>query len=158
MQIIEIITELTQSNDLSDESIEQIEENNNVRIGLVRYFDENENRELALRLLKIFGSLRQDSASNISGDTLMLACYILGKHKHTEDCLIIWETKSIDFDTFCYIDIQLVVFLGVQETINFLKNHTSKSAIKALKYIEDCNETGDFDDLENYYSSTPWFI
>ncbi|RZJ36846.1 MAG: hypothetical protein EOO18_07025 [Chryseobacterium sp.] len=88
----------------------------------------------------------------------MLACYILGKHNQIKDCLKIWEAKRIDFDTFCYVDIQLVAFAGVQQTIEYLKTQTLEEAKQALEYVIECSEAGDFEDLETYFNETPWFV
>ena len=88
----------------------------------------------------------------------MLACYILGKHGQVEDCMKVWETKQIDFDTYCYVDIQLVPFAGIQETIEYLETQNSEEAKKALEYVVACSEAGDFDDLEQYFKETPWYV
>lgn len=155
MKIDKIINELFDTGNLSTETISAIEENDALRLELVQYFDANENRELAIHFLNILTELRRNQG--ISGDSLLLACLILGKHKHIEDCLKIWETKEIDWDTHHYIDIQLVVFCGVQETIEYLKSQHSKMAKNALEYIIGCSKAGDFDDIENYFK-TPWFV
>lgn len=154
----EIIDELKETGKLSKGTIQEIEENRNLRLELVQYFDKNKNRDFVLDLLKILTELRQDPNAGISGDSLMLSCYILGKHNQIEDCLKVWETKRIDFDTYCYVDIQLVPFVGVQETIDYLKTQTSEEARHALEYVVSCSKAGDFDDLENYFTETPWFV
>ncbi len=153
-----IIDELKQSRNLSKETIQEIEENRNLRLDFVNYFDTNRNRDFALDLLKIFTELRQNPNTGISGDSLMLACYILGKHQQIEDCLKVWEAKRIDFDTYCYVDVQLVVFAGVPETIAYLKTQTSEEARQALEYVVGCSEAGDFDNLEQYFAETPWYV
>ena len=158
MQTEEIIDELKQSGNLSKETVQEIEENRNLRLALVQYFEKNKNREFVLELLRILTELRQDPNAGISGDSLMLASYILGKHNQIEDCLKVWETKRIDFDTYCYVDIQLVPFAGVQETIEYLKIQTSKEAKHALEYVIACSKAGDFNDLENYFNKIPWFV
>ena len=158
MQTEEIINELKQLGDLSLETIQEIEENRILRLELVQYFDNNGNREFVLEFLTLLIKLRQNPDIGISGDSLMLACYILGKHNKIEDCLKVWEAKRIDFDTFCYVDIQLVAFAGVQETIEYLKIQTSEEAKQALKYVVECSEAGDFEDLETYFNEIPWFV
>ena len=158
MQTEEIINELKQLGDLSPETIQEIEENRNLRIDLVEYFDKNKNRKFALEFLTLLTKLRQNPDIGISGDSLMLACYILVKHNQIEDCLKVWEAKRIDFDTFCYVDIQLVAFAGVQQTIEYLKTQTSEEAKQALEYVIECSEAGDFEDLETYFNETPWFV
>jgi len=158
MQTEEIIDELKHSGKLSRETIQEIEENKNLRLDLVQYFSKNKNREFAIDLLRILIELRRDPNKGISGDSLMLACYIVGKHNHIEDCMKVWETKIIDFDTFSYVDIQLLPFAGVQETIEYLKTQTSDESRNALEYILECSEAGDFEDLDEYFKATPWFI
>ena len=158
MKTEDIINELTQTRKLSKEAIEEIEENRGLRLEMIQYFEKNKNREFVLEFLKILTELRQDPNVGISGDSLMLACYILGQHNQIEDCLKVWETKYIDFDTYCYIDIQLVPFQGVQETIEYLKTQTSDEAKNALEYVITCSKAGDFDNLEEYYNQTPWFV
>lgn len=158
MQTDKIINELNQTGNLSKETISEIEENRTLRLDIVQYFDENKNREFVINFLNILTELRRNQDVGISGDSLMLACLILGKHKQIEDCLKIWETKQIDFDTHCYIDIQLVPFAGVHETIEYLKSQNSKEAKDALEYVIGCSKAGDFDDLGNYFNETPWFV
>ena len=157
MKTEDLINELSQTNTLSKDTIQEFEENSNLRLDLIQHFNENKNRDFALNLLAVLSELRRDPDEEISGDSLMLACYILGKHNQIEDCMKIWETKQIDFDTYSYIDIQLVTFLGVKATIEYLETQTSEEALVALQYITACEEAGDFDDLEEYFSDTPWF-
>jgi hypothetical protein len=93
-------------------------------------------------------------------ETLMLSAYLLGLHQNVEDCLKIWKSKTTDFDTYCGFDIQLVVFAGVEKTIEYLKTNKSEESEDALKYIKECQKSGDFDEIEDYFSETelPWFI
>ena len=96
----------------------------------------------------------------VSGDEIMLACYILGLHGQVADCLEIWKAKGVDFDAFCYIDIQLAIFAGVNKTLDYLKSETSDEAQAACKYIQECKEAGDFDTIDTYFNpdNLPWFI
>lgn len=43
-----------------------------------------------------------------------------------EDCALIWEAKTLDSDSYCAVDIQLVVFAGVDVTIDYLRNAVKK--------------------------------
>ena len=158
MMTEEIINELSQSRKLSKETIEKIEGDRDLRLEMVQYFDKNKNRDFVLEFLRILTGLRKDPNVGISGDSLMLACFILGKHNQIEDCLKVWETKRIDFDTYCYVDIQLVTFLGVQKTIEYLKTQTSDEAKNDLEYVIDCSKAGDFYGLEEYYNQIPWYV
>jgi hypothetical protein len=158
MHTQDIISELTLSGKLSTDTIREIEENGSLRQDIVEYFNKNRNRKFCLEFLNVLSELRKNSDVGLSGDSLMLACYILGKHSHIEDCLKIWETKRLDFDTYCSIDIQLVAFAGAQETIEYLKNQTSEEAKAAAEYMIGCSKAGDFKDLETYFNETPWFV
>jgi len=88
----------------------------------------------------------------------MLAGFILGMHKQVQDCIKIWQAKKVDFDCYCGIDIQLVPFAGVDETISYLREQKTDEANKALEYVLACTKAGDFDDLNEYYSGTPWYV
>ena len=154
---IRIINELNTTKSLSKDTISEIDENRALRLELVEHFENTSDRDFAINFLNILKELRQNQTFDISGDILMLACLILGKHNRVEDSLKIWKTKEIDWDTHCYIDIQLVLFAGVQKTLEYLKSQNSKVAKDALEYITGCIDAGDFDDLENYYKR-PWFV
>lgn len=164
MNTEEIIEELGSTKNLTKRTIEEIEENSTLRHEMIQYFEKNKNREFALAFLNILAELRKNFRWDIpediciSGDSLMLACYILGMHGEIEDCIEIWKTKIIDFDTYCYVDIQLVVFGGVHETIEYLKTSKSEYAEDALKYVTECSKAHDFDNLEQYYKPKPWFV
>jgi hypothetical protein len=84
--------------------------------------------------------------------------FILGMHGMVEDSLKVWEAKSVDFDTYCGLDIQLVPFAGVAETVSFLQTQRGTEAKKALEYVLACLKAGDFDNLEAYYNETPLWI
>lgn len=104
--------------------------------------------------------MRKSYDSDVSGDTIMLACYILGLHNEVEDCIAIWTAKNVDFDAYCYVDIQLAVFAGVKETISFLETQTTDDAVEALIYINKCKAAEDFDALGSYFNpqNMPWFV
>ncbi len=148
-------------NTISDEVVSLIiEDDNNLRSKLIYHFYVNKDRDFAISLLDKFISIRKNPAGEMPAENLMLACYILGQHQQIEDCLKIWEAKNIDFDTYCGLDIQLVPFTGVLETITYLEEQNSPESIKALKYVKGCYECGDFDNLDEYFSKNklPWFI
>lgn len=153
-----IISELKETNQLAESTLMKIETNKSLRQALVNYFSMYDDRDFALRFLEYLTELRIEGGFGISGDSLMLASYILGQHGQVEDCLKVWEAKGADFDAFCYIDIQLVPFMGVEKTMAFLKSDTSLEAAKLLEYLESCQEAGDLDHLDEYYGEYPWFI
>lgn len=136
------------------------QDSENLGKDLVAYLRNYKNRPFALAFLQKITELRKTSNNDISGDTVMLGCYLLGLHGAVEDCVTIWNAKNIDFDAGCYVDIQLAVFAGVNKTIAYLSTQTSDDAKSALKYITECNATGDFDTIDNYFNpqNTPWFV
>jgi len=163
MTIDNFLYELENSKPLSLETIDFVQNDREIGKLLVNHFKENKNRDLALKLLEKFSKIRNQPYPNnydIGSEALMLSAYILGLHQNIEDCLKIWNTKTIDFDTFCGFDIQLVVFAGVNRTIDYLKTINSDESQDALKYIEECKISGDFEDIENYFSEnhSPWFV
>lgn len=162
MTIKEILDGFHERNAINADTITAIQNEAAVRLSLVNYFRTNHDRKFALALLNKFIAIRL-SADNeeLSNGTmpmedLMLSCYILALHNHIEDALKIWEAKYADFDTYCGLDGQLIVFAGVKETIAFLEKQSTEEAKKALQYITNHG----FDDLEKYFSPNqlPYFI
>lgn len=158
MDIKSIIEDYHKIQSIPQETIRFISEgNNNIRIELVNYFRTYKNRDFALAFLEKCIELRK-SDDSLPGNDLMLAGYILGMHNYVEDSIKIWNAKSTDFDSFCYVDIQLTVFAGVEETIAFLKNSNDIDSVEALKYIIECRDYGDLDTIEAYFAQErPWF-
>lgn len=83
-------------------------------------------------------------------DPFRLCGLMLFKIGNVEDSVLLWQVKELDFDTFCGLDIQMLVGAGVDETIAYLKNLGDESAWKAAEYIQKCRESGDFDNIGNY--------
>jgi hypothetical protein len=84
-------------------------------------------------------------------ETLMrLLCAQLFSLGVAEDSLLIWRAKSLNFDTFCGIDVQLLCGAGLEQTKAFLADAGTEDAAKALEYLGEAEESGDFDgfDLE----------
>ncbi|MEP6845037.1 MAG: hypothetical protein ABI861_03510 [Panacibacter sp.] len=160
MDIKTILENFYKDKTISEVEINTIKNDNKLRIELANYFRQNKDRDFALCLLDTFISIRQQPNGEMPAENLMLACYILGLHNQVEDCLKIWEAKNADFDTYCGLDIQLVPFAGVKETIEFLKGQTTIEGEKAFNYVSECSKCGDFDSLEEYFSkdALPWFI
>jgi len=158
MNIESIIETFNSDGIITAELIAEIENNRSFCADLVIYFRQNKHRQFVLALLDELIRIRRESG--LLGDHLMLACYLLGLHNQVEDCLKVWEAKRVDFDSYCYIDNQLLPFAGVEETISYLKTQTSDEAIAALKYVEECKEAGDFDILDEYFplNGMPWFV
>src|SRR4051812_14028156 len=121
MNIQTIVDDFHKGYTISDDAIHFIQHDNKLRIAFVNHFRQYKDRAFAIALLDTFISLRQEPDREIPAESLMFACYILGLHNQMEDSLKIWKAKNVDFDTYCGLDIQLVPFAGVKETIRFLK-------------------------------------
>lgn len=160
MEVAALIDNYNHNQRLTDDDILQIRTNRGFRLDLCSYFRQNKNRSFAIELMNTFIRLRKDLLNKILIDDLMLAAYILGLHQQVEDCLLVWEAKQVDFDTYCALDIQLGPFAGVPETIRYLQTQNSEEAKAALKHVTACIKGGDFDELTAYYSeeNLPWWI
>lgn len=158
MEVSYILEEFNNTQNISVSTINFISnDNKGIRMELVSHFRQNKNRQFALALLDKCIEMRK-SEVGLPGNDLMLASYILGLHNTIEDCLKIWDAKTTDFDTYCYVDIHLTVFAGVDETIAFLKDSNHEDSDNALTYISECRECGDFDSIDNYFAEeNPWF-
>ncbi|HEY8916631.1 MAG TPA: hypothetical protein VIM87_09340 [Chitinophaga sp.] len=153
-----LINNFKKSLTFSDKDIIAIQTDNTLRAGLISFFRSHHDRNFSLTLLDKLIELRREPRHEISIDDLMLASFIIGMHGQVEDCLKVWKAKRVDFDTYCGVDIQLIPFAGVDKTITFLRTQTDNEAKKALEYILACSEAGDFDDLDEYYNQTPWWV
>ena len=91
-------------------------------------------------------------ASSAGADELRFAAYLIALNNDLSDVLLLWQTKELDFDTYCGFDIQLIVFAGPVATISYLKTQVGREAEAALSYIEGCDAAGDFELLAEYYS------
>lgn len=110
-------------------------------------------RDFSIGLLSALIYLRKTQESDIGIEDIMFGCLLVTIHRQIEDCLLLWKAKNTDFDTFCGLDIQLIPFMGVPATVTYLQTSHDPDATKALEYILECNENGDFDELDNYYSA-----
>ncbi len=160
MEPIELIKRHEITGKFSANDIAEIRANRQLRSALCHCFYEYKDRRFALAMLNTFIELRKDPTKEILMDDLMLCGYILGLHKQVEDCLLIWKAKNVDFDTYCGFDIQLMVFGGVEATIGYLENSQLPDAKEALDYVRNCDATGDFDELDEYFSRKifPWWV
>lgn len=62
-----------------------------------------------------------------------------------EDSLLIWKAKSCNWDSMCGLDVQLLCGAGQAVTKEWLRLSTLPEALKALAYLEECEQCGDFD-------------
>lgn len=159
MTIQEILIKYKEEGSLTQNQLKLVLENN--REAAVNVLRQTPNRSFALELLTLVIESRKKGDHEIgTGDNLMFASYLTGMHNQVEDALQIWKAKCIDFDSICYVDIQLVVFAGVNKTLDYLKGVETAEASKAIEYIKGCQEAGDFEDLDDYFSKEelPWWI
>lgn len=163
MTLEQLLTGYREHHSFSDEDILALKADGDLRKALVNHIRTNKDRQFSLALLDKMIEVRKKRNEEtttvfIYMETVMLGCYLLRLHGHVEDCLKVWQAKTVDFDTYCGVDVQLVVFAGVDPTIAYLRTQTSKEAADALEYISDCAEGGDFDELEAYQATTPWWL
>ncbi|HVU57681.1 MAG TPA: hypothetical protein VHD83_21615 [Puia sp.] len=160
MQVKDLVNNYLQTKAISENDIEQIRIDRELRSDLCKYFGTVKNREFALELWNTVIELRKNPEKEILIDDLMLACYILGLHQQVADCRLIWKAKNVDFDAFCGVDVQLMAFAGAAPAISYLQTTNGDDVKAALKYMIDCSNAGDFDNLEDYFSldNLPWWV
>ena len=83
-------------------------------------------------------------------DDLKFCAYPLFALGRLDDVELLWQAKSVSFDTFCGFDVQLLVGAGVEPTITYLHQNASDKALAAAEYIKACQKVGDFDWLDEY--------
>ena len=158
MTIQNIIDQYKIDSELTDDQVSVVLAD--LRTDTVNYLLTSPNREFTIALLNKVIEKRKNSEEDGNGDNIMFACYLLGIHGHIEDSLLIWQAKTVDFDSYAYVDIQLVVFAGVDKTLKYFETLKTQESSKAIEYIKGCSDAGDFNDLENYFSkeTLPWWI
>jgi|GEM_PF-1123988 len=82
------------------------------------------------------------------GDYLRTLCFMIFYLGHVEDCISIWEAKSIDMDTFCYIDVGLTCGGGYDETIKYISDKPKLAKMKS--YLEECFALEESDGFEQF--------
>ncbi|MGG3280987.1 hypothetical protein [Paenibacillus solani] len=88
----------------------------------------------------------EDSEDNEYLKTLCIMLFSIGE---VEDSLIIWEAKQKNFDTSCYIDVQLLFGAGYDNTINYLMTIASKEANQETNHLKKRKDT----DFANFSKS-----
>ena len=83
-------------------------------------------------------------------DNLHLAGYLLFVLGQLDDVELLWRAKTANFDTGSSFDIQFLVGAGVAPTKAYLQSSQQEWAVEARKYIEKCEEAGDFQEMEGY--------
>lgn len=89
-----------------------------------------------------------DYETDIEG--IHLCGFLLFLLAQLEDVELLWQAKTTNFDTMCGFDIQFLVGAGVSPTVAYLHSIQQDWAKKARTYIEHCQRSGGFSDLEGY--------
>jgi hypothetical protein len=158
------LTEYQETGSISNAAIRHLINGESARYALYQHYLQAPSIEFARALLAeltvLYLANYEHGGDDMGTDELRLAGYLIGLHQDVSDSLLLWKTKQLTFDTACGVDIQLVVFAGVEPTIAYLKEQRSDEATKALAYIEVCKNSGDFDLLAEYFSpdNLPYWI
>jgi hypothetical protein len=83
-------------------------------------------------------------------ENLYWAGFLLSLVAHVEDVRVLWRAKTLDFDTWCGFDVQFLVGAGVSLTLSFLQSLQEEWASAAWAHLEQCQQAGDFADLEQH--------
>lgn len=83
-------------------------------------------------------------------DSLRLCGFLLSSLARLDDVCLLWEAKITSFDTMCGFDAQLLISAGVPATLTYLQLIHEDWAQGAKEYIEECQQAGDFDRLDQY--------
>ncbi|MFI5933205.1 hypothetical protein [Actinoplanes sp. NPDC051494] len=75
---------------------------------------------------------------------MKLGCVQLFNAGRVEDSLVVWAAKESGFDAHCSIDVQLLCGAGLEATKAYLAADGSQEAADALRYLGECEATGDF--------------
>ncbi|RKG98560.1 hypothetical protein D7Y13_37315 [Corallococcus praedator] len=91
----------------------------------------------------------QEHRSQGDGDTewMRLCCVQLFHAGLLEDVLRIWRAKRASMDAAASIDVQFLCGAGLERTKESLASQASDEARKALRYLEECEAAGDFEDF-----------
>ncbi len=82
--------------------------------------------------------------------TMHLCSFLLFILAEVEDVQLLWRAKKTSFDTWCGVDIQLLVGAGIPVTLAYLQRANEPWSQEARKFIEECQKGGEFGDLDEY--------
>lgn len=105
---------------------------------IISYLQQHPNREFAIYFMKDAIKRRLGNKDFSDGEYLAYAAYLLAIHKNPEDSLLIWEAKEIDFDIYCFLDIELCLGAGLDNTLSYLKNSSHINSKSLFDYITEC--------------------
>lgn len=109
------------------------------------------NAPLLRDLLTVEMQDRQDSSIGDFFENLYWCAFLLYRIGNSSDIALLWQAKNIDFDSFSGFDTQFLVGAGVQTTIEHLQALSDENATAILKHILQCQQSGDFDDMESWF-------
>ncbi|MCU0443721.1 MAG: hypothetical protein MUE85_02305 [Microscillaceae bacterium] len=160
MDIQTILADFTKTKTISEAVIQSLQSDEVLRIELQNFLRNNPNRAFATTLLEDLMKKRQNNPLKTELEDLMYAAYLLGLHRQIEDCLKIWDCKNLDFDTYCGLDAELMLFAGWETTLNFLRKLPQANAQKAFQYLSELKQSNGVEDLDDYFSVKliPWFV
>lgn len=95
-------------------------------------------------ILRAQAQLMQDEQDT---ELMKLCCVQLFNAGHLDDVLTIWQAKESSWDAHCALDVQLLCGAGLDATKAHLAADGSEPAADALRYLTECEATGDFDDF-----------
>ncbi|GKV54480.1 hypothetical protein NCCP2222_04270 [Sporosarcina sp. NCCP-2222] len=82
-----------------------------------------------------------DNKDAEDNDYLKTLCIMLFSIGAVEDSLLIWEAKQKNFDTSCYIDVQLLCGAEYDATLDYLLTAASEEAVETMDYLMNHEET-----------------
>ena len=87
------------------------------------------------------------AAKNANEDSALmkLCCIQLFAGGNVSDAMHIWAARRSSFDNGFNIDVQLLCGSGVARTKEHLASLESQDAADALRYIQECESSGDFE-------------
>lgn len=91
-------------------------------------------------------------------ESICLCGFLLSALAHVEDVDLLWKAKTTSFDTMIGFDVQFLVGAGVAPTLSYLQSLQQDWAQEAIAHIEERQEVGDFENLEQYFLETQKFF
>lgn len=85
-----------------------------------------------------------NSSNTEEHEYLKTLCILLFTFGYPDDTLLIWNAKRKDFDAGCYIDGDLLMGAGLNETIHFLQKLNTPKAKEILEYIKPYKTNYDY--------------
>ncbi len=92
------------------------------------------------------GEIEREKRGESAEELLRTLCVQLFSLGIVDDALLLWDAKRSSFDSSCGLDVQFICGAGLAATREFLARSSAPSAAKALKYLSECEQGGDFVD------------